>query len=349
MRNQYKILAEKYSLIEARDREYIPTNTKEKRAVIAKENKFILAHKIPRGKNDIVVGVVGDPGSGAFERHINQYIKLGFRDLNICIFEIYESMFDKLGKYMYFIRSKAKLYWCNIFNPQSGGHFEYDNLTKNEINRVTHVDADITSRIDASAAQTILNLKASYPNAKSMVLVHNFRGHKIKSTFNTNALNDSDSVFKKLHELIKIMYDAAHGSHLKNAFEEIFGENEGKAEFINSFKALPNYHILIQSYFNEGPMISIAAIPNQTTNEVRVEGGALTFNVQDTKYKHRTYSAVKKFTQVLKKLDVEKVNNYLETKGSSIQFTKNEYLQAQKILLIIEQIRERNLKTSSVS
>lgn len=148
------------------------TSTENKKTVVQIENNTILRDISVRNVNALVGGVVGR--ADGLDRHIEQYLALGFKEKNIHIFEIMESMYKELNRAIKAKGYKVTLHFCNMLNPTG--------ISREQLDRFEHLDVDITTALDIHTfVPTVEAMHIWYPNLKSFVFVHSARSSKIRS------------------------------------------------------------------------------------------------------------------------------------------------------------------------
>lgn len=260
------------------DLRYFPTRTAIKNEIVQKENQFILARIPGRGPQEQMVGVVGHVHG--LMLHLDQFRELGFQDENIFLFELDETMYPllKSGTEMYkgfdalkqegLTKSflvKGNIFYPPIKKPEDRVNYNIpdDFMPGFDRLKVTHVDADITTKFEEE--EFFKNVRLTYimyPNAKSSVYVHSLRALNLRSSKIEKELED----LEKLEIFLRAIYltkEGTYGTDRVSEFRTVYelyrskqeGEElTGKKKFIEKLKKLygSNFDIKIQSYRGAG-------------------------------------------------------------------------------------------------
>ena len=152
-------------LAEAADFSVTPTDHNRKRKVIEWENKLIKSAFPERGANEAVLGVVGE--SGGLERHVEQWLELGFKMQNINIVDNQEKAAESLKQKAGAEKDK--------YGDLSSRISQADIIDKaKEIDNLTHIDFDGVATI--TKLPEFAEKLAAMKNLKSFVIVVSQRG-----------------------------------------------------------------------------------------------------------------------------------------------------------------------------
>jgi hypothetical protein len=218
------------------------TSTKTKKKIVKIENDTILRDISVRSAGALVGGVVGR--ADGLDRHIKQYLALGFKEENIHIFEIMESMYEELDCAIKAKGYKVTLHFCDMLNPTG--------MSREQLNRFEHLDVDITTALDIHTfIPTIEAIHIRYPNLKSFVFVHSARYSKIRSLNIENDLQGYEPLFDSIKNQ---NISASTINNFISSFKSVWDyyknqDNCGKSAFIKHLQQkFEDYSIKIIKY-----------------------------------------------------------------------------------------------------
>lgn len=249
------------------------TTTDRKRQIIANENTFINKIVNSRDPTEQLVGVVGR--EEGLNRHIQQFIDLGFKQSNILLFELDENMANELkqaaiGKLPQYTvdenghvqvaidvltkEEKVRVEYADILHPFND--FIKHNQPWFDRTKVTHVDLDFTTTLnEPDLINEVNRVFKAYPNTKSLVCVHSLRGSNTRTNTANIALSGHlkklDSFFAKGVMSTKTGKPKTRVAEFRNVYDYYTHRetnNSGKQEFLKRLQQLCGGSLYVQSY-----------------------------------------------------------------------------------------------------
>lgn len=331
------------------------TTTAEKSRVIANENNFINENITTRSPDEQVVGVVGR--AEGLDRHIKQFVNLGFNKNNILLFELDERMANDLklaavGKLPQYVRDeygnlqvatdengneKVRVIQWSILKPISP--FVKTDQPWFDPDKVTHVDLDFTTAATPIEIKTnITSAFNAYNNVKSLVCVHSLRGSNTRTDVTNKTLNGPlkklQDFFAKGVSVTRTGKPKDRVTEFRNIYDYYINRNNdnssGKQQFLKDLQQLCNGSVYAQSYTgaNGTPMASFTIIKNSTEKIIKADESIYKKdNITDTDKTHfpGMYKSFKAFYNNSKTPEGFNVNNQQLKQRGVEQYTHSDY------------------------
>lgn len=235
------------------------TTTDAKLEVIKWENANFKAAYPKRGKTEAVLGLVGHKSQ--LERHIKQYVDLGFAYQNIYIADFDRAVVAELKQAVSYLEKRGYIPATDLRSRIMYGNVL--NMVK-EVPNVTHVDCDGT----APATELEMHVKAisSIPTVKTFCIVLSNRSGKLLYDFNTPKAPQKNP---HLTRNLDIVHNAMRQNITNNLFNHQYTSNFKRVaaslllnfNFIDELRAEalkkhPQFECAAQIYRGKHPMVS---------------------------------------------------------------------------------------------
>lgn len=243
-----------YNLFETANFAKTSTTTLNKLDVIDWENQQFKRAMPTRGANETVIGVVGN--SGGLERHIRQYLDLGFKYKNIYLVDLQSNVASSL-------RRKAEALEQRGTFPRNGSLssriFHEDILIMaRKLPNVTHIDFDGTASIKNLVE--FAQMLASISTVKSFCIVVSARaGTKQSYEFGSSS---PEKAANALYQAMKqnkpagFFTDQEISKFKKGVFDLALDQNFQQQMLIRALQSIKKFSGAYKSYLGTNAMVS---------------------------------------------------------------------------------------------
>lgn len=243
-----------YNLLETANFAKTSTTTLNKLDVIDWENQQFKKALPTRGVDEKVIGVVGN--SGGLERHVRQYLNLGFKYKNIYLVDLQSNVASSL-------RRKADSLEQQGILPKNGNLssriFHEDILVMaRKVPNVTHVDFDGTASIKNLVE--FAQMLASIPSVKSFCIVVSARaGSKQAYEFGSSPLEKAaNAIYQamKQNKSAGFFTDQEISKFKKGIFDLALDQNFQQQMLIRALQSIGKFSGAYKSYLGTNAMAS---------------------------------------------------------------------------------------------